>query len=160
MKKLITSRHLTLALSGILLWSCSANSETDVVTPVTEQKVSVDSLVNEWNTAWNANDTLAISEMFNANSVMLSGEWKVVGKDEIMTKWVNGQLQTVANLQSTKVTEEVTSDMALYTGFWTLDQTSNDSIVGTSKGNFSAVWKKQEDNSWKIALMHMANTGE
>ena len=160
MRKPIMSKYLMFALSGILLWSCSTNSETEGVHADTAQKVSVDSLVNEWNSAWNANDTLAISEMLDANSVMLSGEWKVVGKDEIMSKWVKGQLQTVANLQSTKIKGDVTSDMALYTGFWTLDQTSNDSIVGTSKGNFSAVWKRQADNSWKIAIMHMADIGD
>lgn len=141
---------------GIFISSCTNNKPVSSEAEV----VSVDSLNSSWNNSWNIKDTNAIANMLTENTVVLSGSWKAIGKDSIMKNWINGQLPRMANFKTTKLASEASSDMAFQTGFWTLDIKRNDSIVGTSQGNYTTVWKKQADNSWKIELLHMGGTGK
>ncbi len=100
-------------------------------------------------------DIQAISDILSENSVVLGGNWMVTGKDSIVTKWININVPAVANLQTRKITEGATSDMAFHTGTYTLDVVRNDSVVGSEKGNFPFVWTKPAGQSWKLQLMHL-----
>lgn len=142
----------------LLITSCSDNKK--ISSGAEAMVVSVDSLNSSWDNSWNDKDANAIANMFTANSVVLSGSWKVLGKDSIMKNWVNLQLPRMTNFKTTKIIAEASSDMAFQTGFWTLDVTRNDSVIGTSNGNYTTIWKKQADNSWKIDLLHMGSTNK
>jgi len=139
---------------GVFIYSCSNNNQAASEIKV----VSVDSLNTSWDNAWNKRDANAIANMFTENTVVLSGSWEVVGKDSIMKNWVNSQLPRMTNFKTTKLIAEASSGMAFQTGFWSLDINRNDSIVGTAKGNYTTIWKKQADNTWKIELLHMGDT--
>jgi len=143
---------------GVLISSCTNNKTVNSDTTTTV--VSVDSLNTSWNNAWNNKDVNAIANMFTENTVVLSGSWEAIGKDSIMKNWVNSQLPRMTNFKTTKLIAEASTHMAFQTGFWTLDTKRNDSIVGTAQGNYTTIWKKQADNSWKIELLHMGKTNE
>ena len=140
--------------TAIFLCACTNKADNKTVAATT---ISADSMIIVWNNAWNKDDSLAISDMFTDQSVFLSGTRKIIGTDSIMKKWVNKQLPKISNLSTEKITSGATNNMVFYTGFYTLDLTTNDSITGKADGNFSAIWKKQDDNAWKIELIHFGN---
>lgn len=142
-------------LMFISLYSCMGNFKAPESIDTTASQVSPDSLIQLWNAAWNANDSTAIANMFNNESVVLETQWQQEGADSIMQSWVLGQLPQVSNLKTEKVASGVGDGMAFYTGFYTLDVTSNDSIVGKANGNFTTIWKLQDDKSWKVKLIHL-----
>lgn len=147
---------IVIALSiGLLISSCSNNKP--VTSEANAKLVSVDSLNSNWNNGWNAGDENAVANMFTDHAVVLSGAWKVTGKDSIVKNWVSRQLPRMTNFKTTKLASGASSEMAFQTGYWSLDVKRNDSIVGTSQGNYTMIWKKQA-NSWKIELLHMGDT--
>lgn len=155
MKSKLLSEIVIVLIIAVLVSSCSNN--TPLSSEAEAKVVLVDSLNTSWNNVWNTKDANAIANMLTENTVVLSGSWKAIGKDSIMKNWVNRQLPRMTNFKTTKLVAEASSDMAFQTGFWTLDIKRNDSIVGTAQGNYTTVWKKQADNSWKIELLHMGD---
>lgn len=159
MNLLSVKNILGILWSGLLLSSCTFEEKRDS-NPYESALVSVDSLNANWNKGWNENDPNAIAAMFTEKSLVMEGDWIVVGRESIMEEWVIGQMPRMDNFKTEKIYAGVTADMAFYCGTYTLDILRNDSIVGTSDGNYTAIWKKQLDNSWKVETLHMGNISE
>lgn len=122
--------------------------------PVAVSVVSPDSLTNLWNDAWNQHDSAAIANMFAANAtVVFSDKEKIVGAAAIMAQWVRQNLPSTKKLITENTASSSTADMAYYAGNYSLDYIKKDSSEGNEKACFTAIWKKQEDNNWKVELM-------
>lgn len=70
-----------------------------------------------------------------------------------MKNWVGRNLPMVRNLKTNKFIASATNDMALYSGSYSLDIVNNDTIIGSDKSCFSAIWKRSDDNNWEMELM-------
>ncbi len=149
-----TSIH-TLSFIVVLLLISSACKQSNSKSELSSSyDVSSDSLMNEWNEAWNTHDSTAISNLLTSNSVVVfSTKERLMGADSIMTNWVNKNLPSVTNLKTEKVSSSESSEMAYFNGTYTLDITRNDSVVGSDAGCFNIVWKLQDNQDWKIELM-------
>ncbi len=146
-----------IALTCLVLSSCETPENKQDIPTLTIVFVSVDSLENNWNEGWNKKDSASIAGMFTDETVVMEGDWIVKGRKSIMEEWVIRQMSKIDNFKTEKISAGVTADMAYYTGTYTLDIVNNDSIVGNSQGNFTTLWKKQDDNSWKVELLHMGD---
>jgi ketosteroid isomerase-like protein len=158
MKIKLTISGTIFIFSALLFNACQNVQSGETETTGAIQLISADSLTRDWVDAWNQDNPVAIANMFNENSVLIYGAWQVNSRDSIMHKWVNKQMPQIANLQKTRISSGSGSDMAYYSGFWTLDITRNDSVIGQNERNFSAIWKKQTDQSWKIEMIHLGDT--
>ncbi|MFN3999947.1 YybH family protein [Algoriphagus sp.] len=145
------------ALTCLVVLSCTTPESKEDTSTLEPALVSVDSLTDNWNEGWNNKDSASIASMFTETTVVMEGDWIVTGRDSIMEKWVINQMPKMDNFKTDKISSGVTADMAYYTGTYSLDVVNNDSIVGNSQGNFTTLWKKQDDNSWKVELLHMGN---
>lgn len=157
-------KSLIPALSAIvilLFLSSACNQSNDSKSDNINNTVSADSLMNEWNVAWNKHDSTAISNMLADNSVVVfSTKERLIGNDSIMANWVNKNLPTVTNLKTEKISSSSSSEMVFFNGTYTLDITENDSITGADTGGFTFVWKLQDKKDWKIELLFFGKNSE
>jgi ketosteroid isomerase-like protein len=158
-----TQLILTRIYAGmILFWmaSCQSPSENTSLSLVSKS-VSPDSLIQDWNVAWNTKDSTKISGYFTDQSVVIfSTNHKMAGQDSIMKNWISGNLPAVANLKTEKISSASSSNLAYYSGTYSLDIIRNDSLVGTDIGIFTTIWKLQSDQSWKIENMIFGESQE
>ena len=154
---MLVKKILYIFLIGLVVSSCTTSeSKQDISTPKIAL-VSVDSLTNNWNEGWNQNDSASIASMFTEKTIVMEGDWVVTGRKSIMEEWVINQMPKIDNFRTEKISSGVTADMAYYSGIYYLDVVRNDSIVGKSEGNFTTIWKKQDDNSWMVEFLHMGD---
>lgn len=160
MKK--TSIHTLISLVVLLfLISACQQSNNSRRNNSLSYSVSTDSLVNEWNEAWNKHDSTAISNLLAQNSVVIfSTEEKLEGVDNIMTDWVNKNLPLVRNLKTEKTSSSTSSEMAYFNGTYTLDIVRNDTVLGSDKGCFTFIWKLQDSKDWKMELIFFGKNDE
>jgi ketosteroid isomerase-like protein len=152
---------LCLIVVSLFLISACTQSKNGKSDNSSSHAVSADSLMNEWNVAWNKHDTTAISNMFANNSVVVfSSKERLMGVDSIMTNWVNRNLPNVANLKTEKVSSSTSSEMVFFNGTYTLDITKNDTVIGADMGCFTFVWKLQNKNDWKMELLFFGKNPE
>ncbi|HNZ41871.1 MAG TPA: nuclear transport factor 2 family protein [Bacteroidales bacterium] len=144
---------LLTAMVVFMLTSCCDNNKCKKQ----ETLVSPDSLIGKFATAWNQKDTNAVADIFSDNALFLYRNYSLKGKDSIMIKWVNPTIFNMANLKLTNIASGASADMAFITGFYTFDLTQNDSVVASTDGNYTSVWKKQSDSLWTMELMHQGD---
>jgi ketosteroid isomerase-like protein len=150
-----------LAVLAVMVIACADETQTGPAVETTlEPVVSPDSLVQAWNRAWNEKDTAAIAKSFSENSVVLSGDWMQKGKDSIMQKWVHENLPVSSNLRTTHIADGTSVEMALYSGFYTIDVAPEGCEPFTEVGNFTAIWKKYEDRTWKLDMFDVEEIEE
>lgn len=115
---------------------------------------SPDSLIRQWNNAWNQHDSATLAQLFHEESVVIfNNRLKFPGRDSIMNGWIGPNLSSVANLKTVKISSGATDGMAWYTGDYTLDMLQNDSLVAQDVGLFTTIWKKDQSQQWKIEVM-------
>lgn len=145
---------LGLAMTGLLL-----------PVTVTAQKASMkkdpavtpDSLINHFTRVWNARDTSAVANVFSEKAVFLYRDWTLSGRPAIMANWVKATIFSMENLKLTNITSDITGDMAFISGFYTFDLKVEGQDILKADGNYTAVYKKQPDNTWKMELMHQGD---
>lgn len=138
----------------VLIMIASCTSKTVNVKADNSAVVNPDSLMGIWNSAWNSKDSVTISKLFTKESqVVFAADERLVGSDSIMGKWISKHLPMVKNLKTNKFSSGATAYMAYYSGDYTLDIFNKDSKIGADAGCFTAIWKKQNDNSWKMELL-------
>lgn len=141
---------------GVFL-SCTQPGPVQPASPA----VTPDSLIKVWNLAWNTRDAATLSNLLTEQSVVVfSAKDILMGRDSIMANWISRNLPMTGNLKTEKISGAATADMAYYSGSYTLDIMANDSIVGSEPGIFTAIWKREEDQHWKIGLMFFGESGE
>ncbi|MDX5338774.1 MAG: DUF4440 domain-containing protein [Cyclobacteriaceae bacterium] len=148
--------ELKLILAGICLsLAFTCQSPTETTSSATEPTlVSADSLMENWNVAWNAHDSATVANFFHDQSVVIfSTSFQMVGRDSIVKNWVRQSLPTVTNLKTQKISSVSSSELAYYSGSYSLNFTQSDSTLGADTGIFTIVWKLQPDQSWKIENM-------
>ena len=141
MKKIL----FTLFVAGILF---SCKQPTTKVVAVT--KAPIDSLIDNYNKAWNTNDSAAIRNLFADDALMIDDELMAKSGDEISTKWIHPVYKAVSNVTSSKLQEWTSNDRAGFTGLWTIQLKMKKKVMKL-KGAYTIIWMKNDKGQWKIA---------
>jgi ketosteroid isomerase-like protein len=145
MKTLI---FLVLIIGTICLTSCNRTSQTKVLTTQ-----AADSLVKQWNNAWNEKNEDAVMKLIAADAFMVIDKKMITGNDSIRKLFVNSYIGLVRNLKIKKVTCKVEKKFTWYCGTFSHLVVHQDSLIGNEKGNIIFTWKPQPDNSWKLSFI-------
>jgi hypothetical protein len=71
-----------------------------------------------------------------------------------MAKWISGTMGKISNVKTTPLSTSTCCCCVSMTGLYTLEYTSEKGVV-PAKGNFTFIWTKQEDKSYRLELMHL-----
>jgi len=153
MKK--TSTLIIIALLGMAVaFSCKSPKKEAGCNDENSQVAKPDSLLGLWINAWNTKNTEALKNMIAEKALVMDKEWKVSGRDSIMAKWININSPVISNLNCDRVASTICCCCVSATGFYKLDVTTKEG-VHKETGNFTFIWKKQDDKSWKLELMSL-----
>ena len=145
MKKLLASLIVT-----AMLFSCNqASTQTTLV------KAPIDSLINNWNKAWNNHDSTGVSNLFATNALLMDEDIIANNSAEIGAKWIHPNIKLVNHLKSTKLQEWSSGERAGYSGKYELDVVVKDSIVAKPKGVYTVNWMKTDNGEWKITTANI-----
>jgi len=124
--------------------------------PKAESKLAgTDSLMMQWNNAWNASNADQIAALFTDKAILVSAGGVINGIDSIKVKMINRSVLGLKNLKTEMISESVSTDFASQTGSYTHDWIIKDSTITKESGLFTFIWQKQADKSWKLVLIHM-----
>jgi ketosteroid isomerase-like protein len=149
----IIARIAALFIVVAIISSC--NCKLDHAEKAPQMLVSVDSLDNAWNTAWNSHNVPAISDLFAEDAILVAGDWKVTGKDSLTKQWIKTSIPGIANLKLLPYSQSANPTMAYSSGAYTHDVKENDSITSTQRGVYTIVWEAQANNKWKVSLVQI-----
>lgn len=138
----------------ILLSSCDPKQTGNEA----KNTVNPDSLAEVWSKAWIAHDSATIASMLtDQTQIIFASDAKYAGKNEIIAKWVSPYLLSTGNITTNKLASGASDGMAYYAAAYTREVIENDSVTGSDKSTYMAVWKLQDDNSWKLETMQFGS---
>ena len=145
MKKLF----LTLSVASVL-FSCK-QTETKTIVEV----APIDSLMNNWNTAWSNHDSTAFRNSFTSDDVLLIDD-KLIAQsaNDISEKWIHVYLPSVKDMKTETLQKWSSADRAGITGKYGFDVVVKGSVVANPKGIFTINWIKATDGEWKITTFN------
>ena len=121
--------------------------------PVNEEKSTLqttDSLYQQWVDAWNAQDIEAIAGQFSPDGIVIT-DTALIGLDALKTGFIEPAAPMLSNLSCIKITEAISSTLAVQSGSYKHDWIKDDSLVGQASGYYSVFWKKNDEGLWKIS---------
>ena len=145
MKKLLASLIVT-----AMLFSCNQSSTQNILV-----KAPVDSLITNWNKAWNNHDSAGVSNLFATDALLIDDDLIAINTAEIAAKWIHPNINVVSHLKSTKLQEWSSGERAGYTGKYELDVVVKDSIVAKPRGVYTVNWMKTNKAEWKITTANI-----
>lgn len=122
-----------------------------------EQAVNIQSLNQQFINAWNAKDAEKIVSFLADDVQFLQGETHFTGKSEVSKRWVQETLPTLAGLKTSVVSSGTDNTTAYEAGTFSVDvlPTSPNLPRGYGEGNFILLWKKGQDNNWKLSYAQL-----
>jgi ketosteroid isomerase-like protein len=133
----------------LTLLACNQSHEMSSAIPVT------DSLMKPWISAWNSADAEKIANLFADDALVILPGVIFSGIDSVKTKWVVPTTLTLRNLTIQNLKEDKTSELASFSGSYMHDWVRNDSVISRAGGYYTFMWRKQADNSWKMAVVNI-----
>ena len=143
----------TLLTLIIFLAMISCNQQADKISQAAS--VNIDSLNAAFLQGWNNKDSAAIMKTIAGNAVVMNDSLIHTGTDAIAKNWISGGVKVLSNIKTISSIKEASESIAYDGGTYTLDLTPPGGPVLKEKGNYSFVWAKQQDNNWKLTLIHI-----
>lgn len=145
MKKIL----IAICVAGIF-FSCKQTTPKIVTA-----KAPIDSLITNYNNAWNNHDSIAIRNLFAHEALLIDDEIIAKNVDEISATWIKPYYRFVNNISLAKMQEWSSGDRAGFTGTYILNLTmknakKKDKIMKI-KGTCTMIWMKNDKGDWKIA---------
>ena len=132
-------------LVTVIIASCTQSSANMAI-----EKVSVDSLVNNWAKTWNNHDSVGVRDLFMKDALLIDNDLISKNIEDISTEWIHPNINAVNNFKAIKLQEWSAGGRAGYTGNYEFDYGVNDSAMAKAKGVFTLNWIKTEKGEWKI----------
>lgn len=134
-------------LISVLFGSCSKPNEA----------VTVQALNKEFIDAWNNKNAEKIVGFLAEDVHFLQGDVHFNGKSEVAKKWVQETLPTLADLKTNVVSSATDTQTAYEAGTFSVDvlPATPDLPRGYGEGNFMLLWKKGQDNTWKLSYAQL-----
>lgn len=120
-----------------------------------EAEINVDSLTAVFLAGWNNKDSAAIVGTLAGNAVVMNDSLIYKGISSISRNWISGGVKVLGNIKTVSTIREAKEDMAFDGGTYSLDLTLPGGTVLKEKGNYSLVWIKEDDKTWKLVLVHI-----
>ncbi|MBD2722444.1 YybH family protein [Hymenobacter armeniacus] len=142
MKSFLCSLFVAVALS-----SCSKTGDA----------VNVQTLDQDFISAWNSRDTGKITGMMADDVAFVQGNAHWKGKDEVSQKWVSATVATISNLKTSVSSSGVDANTAYEAGTFSVDvaPAAPGEAAGFGEGNYIFLWKKAADNTWKLSYAQL-----
>ena len=122
-----------------------------------EEAVNVQSLNQEFISAWNSKDSGKINGYLadDVSFVQGSAHWK--GKGEVSQKWVSATLPTIGNLKTSVISSSTDANTAYESGTFSVDVLPEgpNQPRGFGEGNYIFLWKKGADKAWKLSYAQL-----
>ena len=136
-----------LLIAATLLASCSKSSDS----------VNSQSLNRQFIDAWNNKDSAKIISFLADDVHFLQGNTHFKGKQEVAEKWVRETLPTLTELKTNVVSSETDTQTAYEAGTFSVDvlPVNSKDPHAYGEGNYILLWKKGEDNNWKISYAQL-----
>jgi len=147
-----TKQFLYLSFTAVVIFISACTTPGSNTTAI-QSEVSVDSLESAWDSAWNAHDLETLENMISDNSIVFTDGWKAMGKDSVIEKFLKINLPINRGFKSSKIMDGSSPGMVYRVGEWSMDFIKSDSTIGTNKGVFTIIWKKQTDNKWRVEVL-------
>jgi len=93
------------------------------------------------------------SNIIPDNSIVFADGWKTMGKDSVIENFLKINLPINRGFKTSKIMNGSSPGMVYRVGEWSMDFIKSDSTIGTNKGVFTLIWKKQTDNKWKVEVL-------
>lgn len=145
-------KHLSIIVLCIGIVGCSQQREKHVDAA---RVVNVDSLSTIFLQAWNTADSAAVMNTIAANAVVMNDSMIHRGTDAIATRWISGGVKVISNIRTVSLTRDGIGEIAYDAGTYTLNLAPPGGPVLKEHGNYTLVWKKQNDGEWKLVLIHI-----
>lgn len=145
--------------ASAMIMSCtnSKGGEKDkpAETTKTQATVSSNELNRQFDNAWNRKDSAKLVSMLADDVQLLSAATHMNGRTEVTERFIRHNLPVSSNLQTSVVSTGESDALAYESGTFSLDVAPPGVKPFVDKGNYSFVWKKQADQSWKVSSIVM-----
>ncbi len=115
---------------------------------------STEDLMKQFASAWNGGDAQAAGSLIADNGVLIGGAVQIQGKQNLQSQWLTENVSGTRNLVVTSFNQGGNESMAYQTGRWSLEAKDSGQKIS---GNYTFVWQKTADKSWKIQMIHVEN---
>jgi ketosteroid isomerase-like protein len=149
MKKIL----IAICVAGIL-FSCK-----QTLTPIAVVKAPIDSLISNYNKAWNNHDSTAIQNLFASDALLIDDDIIAINANEINTKWIRPYHLNISNATTIKMQEWSSNERAGFTGNWILDMKIKKGVIKV-KGTYTMIWTKNDKGEWKITTADLHSAPE
>lgn len=126
-----------------VIYSCSSKQEIVAVSPA-----RLDSLKIAWDNAWNNRDAEAIKNQFDNHAVVFENAWIVRGIDSLQNGFIAPNSAAIKSFRTEMITGGSSDSLAYLIGNYFIE--TNREPADTIVGPFTLIWKKQDDNTWKV----------
>lgn len=155
MRKLFIGMWSVVVLASTVL--AQAKSQTAVpaatATPA-EVRRAIDKGNGQWVEGWEKGDPAMVAALFAKDGVWLVGNGKVVKGRQQIEEGLKAWMQSVGpgvKVSVTTVDVWLNGETAFETGKY-LYKYQSKGKPATDEGRYVAMWKKQKDGSWKLAM--------
>lgn len=143
-------KHYLLLLLSVLFISCSS-THTD------KKELSssdVEELLNVYLEGWNEGDIEKVRNTLNYDAVAVNGKSVYKGLTTIERGWVQNAIKVVKNISVEPYVMGGKGEVAYMSGKYNLE-ISDAAGVQKDSGNLSLIWNLNEQNEWKLVLIHI-----
>jgi len=149
MKNQVHHSHSTFIVLAMIMLFVSSS----VIVLAGDDSVAIDKVRLDFNAAFNAGNTQAISELIDDNGIWLPpGQPSVAGKDNIVADYANYFVKVRSKFELKPSNIQLCDAWAFMSGEFTrADTPKAGGTVQQVSGHYLFVLKKQSDGKWKIA---------
>lgn len=143
------------SLMALVFFSCKENKEVIIEKEIIVDKVNVDSLSKVFVDSWNASDSAAIMASMASNCIVMNDSVIHNGAEAIAAGWVSGGVKVLSNIAVSSMQKGSSALVAYDAGTYSLDLTIPNGPKLKERGNYSLAWERQDDQSWKLTMVHI-----
>jgi ketosteroid isomerase-like protein len=143
-------KHYLLLFLSVLFISCSS-THTD------KKELSssdVEELLEVYLEGWNEGDIEKVRNTLNYDAVAVNGKSVYKGLTTIERGWVQNAIKVVKNISVEPYVMGGKGEVAYMSGKYNLE-ISDAAGVQKDSGNLSLIWNLNEQNEWKLVLIHI-----
>lgn len=147
----------TILVLASLFVFCNINAATRQSTEIKQEKVSIEKLSASFTTAWNKRDSAAVVNLLADDAMLMTGKSLIKNRDSLIYILVSQQMHVTQQLNFQILQSGMSNDLGYESGNWSMQIAFPNQKPVDLTGNYTLIWKKQKDKSWKIGMMELEN---
>jgi ketosteroid isomerase-like protein len=142
-------------MTVFMLFACAQPLAPETLKTEKSTVVNVDSLNTLFVEGWNQKDSAAIMNIIASDAIVMNDSLIHTGHSAIASGWVSGGVKVLSNIVTNPLNTGFDENIAFDAGTYSLDLTIPGGPLLKERGNYSLIWKKQSDQQWKLAHIHI-----